>query len=287
MNFDMRSLSREAKFAKRVQVIALRHAGRSYVQIALQVGLSRTGVFDICKRHAAAGITALRDARNGRASGEGRTLAPEQESLIRNQVIDSPPDALAMPEPLWTRAAVSRLIEQRLGVVLPVRTLGQYLVRWGFRSHRPLHRSAGAQAVGLTRWLADKYPAVKASSKAQGGEINWGSVSRLLAERVRRPGSAAVVGVATARLHNPRRGLSMISVVTNKGQFRWSTFHGPLNAHTLLNFLRRLIRGATKKVFLITDGLVVSDDGLVDMWLAEHEDAIEAFHLPERPRRTV
>jgi hypothetical protein len=46
-----------------------------------------------------------------------------------------------------------------------------------------------------------------------------------------------------------------------------------------------LIRGATKKVFLITDGLIVSDNGVVDMWLAEHEDAIEAFHLPERHRR--
>jgi DNA-binding CsgD family transcriptional regulator len=33
-----------------VQVIRPRRSGRSYEEIARQAGLSRTGVFDICKR---------------------------------------------------------------------------------------------------------------------------------------------------------------------------------------------------------------------------------------------
>jgi len=143
MATDMRSLSRQAKFDKRVKVIELRHAGRSYVQIALQIGLSRTGVFDICKRHAAIGVAALRDAPGGRARGEGRTLAPEQESMLRQEIIDSVPDELAMPEPLWNRAAVGRLIEQRLGLVLPVRTLALYLADGRFTARRPELRPAG------------------------------------------------------------------------------------------------------------------------------------------------
>lgn len=285
MGMDMRSLSRQAKFDKRVKVIELRHAGRSYVQIALQVGLSRTGVFDICKRHDAVGVVALRDARNGRANGQGRVLTPTQEQLIRNQIIDSTPDALAMSETLWNRFAVSRLIEKRLGVVLPVRTLGLYLVRWGFLSSGRIHRSAGASESEMDRWITDVYPALAARSKAEGGEIIWGSDSKLLAERARRPGGPVAVRVAIAPLRNPRSGLSMISAVTNKGQLRWTTFQGPLNAHILVEFLRRLIRGASKKVFLIMDGLVVCDGELVETWLSEHEDAIEAFHLPTHRRR--
>ena len=58
----MRSLSREARHERRVQVIRLRKAGQTYDEIAAQTGLSRTGVFDICKRHEAAGAKALRDA---------------------------------------------------------------------------------------------------------------------------------------------------------------------------------------------------------------------------------
>lgn len=60
---DMRSLSRDARHERRVQVIRLRKAGQTYDEIAAQTGLSRTGVFDICKRHEAAGEKALRDVR--------------------------------------------------------------------------------------------------------------------------------------------------------------------------------------------------------------------------------
>jgi len=75
----------------------------------------------------------------------------------------------------------------------------------------------------------------------------------------------------------------MLSSVTNKGQLRWTTFDGPLDADTLIDFLRRLTRGASKKVFLLMDGLWVPDDNRVQTWLREHEDTIEALHLPGQP----
>ena len=80
---DMRSLSRDARHERRVQVIRLRKAGGTYDEIAAQTGLSRTGVFDICKRHEAAGAKALRDAPSGRKSGDGRLLDAAQEAMVR------------------------------------------------------------------------------------------------------------------------------------------------------------------------------------------------------------
>ena len=62
----MRSLSRDARHERRVQVVRLRKVGQTYDEIAAQTGLSRTGVFDICKRHEATGAKALRDAPSGR-----------------------------------------------------------------------------------------------------------------------------------------------------------------------------------------------------------------------------
>lgn len=41
----MGKLSRDARHERRVQVIRLRKAGLTYMQIAQQTGLSRTGVF--------------------------------------------------------------------------------------------------------------------------------------------------------------------------------------------------------------------------------------------------
>lgn len=78
---DMRKLSRDARHERRVQVIRLRKAGQTYDEIAAQTGLSRTGVFDICKRHEVAGAKALRDAPTGRQSGDGRLLDAAQEGV--------------------------------------------------------------------------------------------------------------------------------------------------------------------------------------------------------------
>lgn len=276
----MRSLSREAKFAKRVKVIELRRAGRSYVQIALQVHLSRTGVFDICKRHAVVGIVALHDAPSGRTKGDGRTLSAEQESLPRRQIIDSTPDELAMPEALWNRTAVARLIERRLKIVLPIRTLALYLARWGFTARRPMARVAHTGSHLLSRWLTDRYPLVSAKSKSEGGEVNWGAESKLSDEDAHPPRETTAATTKSIRARRVRRSPSMIYVVTNKGQMRWAAFYAPLDATTLVAFLRRLIRGERKKVFLIMDDLRVPHEDLVQAWLAEHEDEIEAFHLP-------
>jgi transposase len=82
------------------------------------------------------------------------------------------------------------------------------------------------------------------------------------------------------RVNSKRHGLSVISTVTNKGQMRWRIFDGALNTSMLIDFLRRLIKGASKKVFLILDNLRVHHAKPVNAWLAEHADAIEAFYLP-------
>ena len=126
---DMRKLTRDARHERRVQVIRLRKAGHTFEEIAALTGLSRTGVFDICKRHAAAGASALRDAVGGRKLGELRLLSAQQEALIQKLIADKTPDQLKMVYALWTRAAVAELIEQRFGIKLQVRTMGLYLAR--------------------------------------------------------------------------------------------------------------------------------------------------------------
>ena len=41
-----------------------------------------------------------------------------------------------MPFALWTRVAVRQLIQMRFGIEMPVRTVGEYLKRWGFTTQR-------------------------------------------------------------------------------------------------------------------------------------------------------
>lgn len=277
---DMRLLSRDARHERRVQVIRLRKAGHTYDEIAQQTGLSRTGVFDICKRHEAAGAKALRDAPNGRKTGDGRLLTAEQEALILKLIADKTPDQLKMVYALWTRQAVAELVLDRFGIKLAVRTMGLYLARWGFTPQKPMKKAYEQSPAAVKKWLEEDYPAIAARAKAQGAEIHWGDESGLRSDDVRGRGYAPKGQTPVIRVNNKRHGLSVISTVTNKGQMRWKIFDGALNAGILIDFLRRLIKGASKKVFLILDNLRVHHAKPVKAWLAEHADAIEVFYLP-------
>lgn len=277
---DMRSLSREARHERRVQVIRLRKTGFTYDEIAAQTGLSRTGVFDICKRHEAGGAKALKDALGGRKVGDKRRLSAQQEAAVRELIVDKTPDQLKMPYALWTRAAVMLLIEQRLGIRLPVRTTGLYLQRWGFTPQKPIKKAYEQSPAAVQKWLDHEYPVIAACAKVEGAEIHWGDETGLRSDDVRGRGYAPQGQTPVVRVNNKRHGLSVISTVTNKGAMRWKIFEGALNSAILIDFMKRLVRDAGRKVYLILDNLRVHHSKLVKAWLAEHKHKIEVFYLP-------
>lgn len=71
-------------------------------------------------------------------------------------------DHWKMPYALCTRPAVSALIVTRTGIPLPVRTIGQYLKRWGFTAQKPIRRAY--KHIWPPRWVkhsiddGQKYP---------------------------------------------------------------------------------------------------------------------------------
>lgn len=77
-----------------------------------------------------------------------------------------------------------------------------------------------------------------------------------------------------------RRSLSMIAAVTNQGKVRFMIYHAALSPPRLIEFMRRLVKDARRKVFLILDNLNVHKAKLVNAWLKEHADQIRVFFLP-------
>ena len=171
-------------------------------------------------------------------------------------------------------------VKRLFGIDMPIRTVGEYLRRWGFTPQKPIKKAYEQSPAAVKKWLDQDYPVIAARAKAEGAEIHWGDESGLRSDDVRGRGFAPMGRTPVVRVNNKRHGLSVISTVTNKGQMRWRIFDGALNADILIDFLRRLIKGAAKKLFLILDNLRVHHAKPVKAWLAEHADAIEVFYLP-------
>jgi transposase len=277
---DMRKLPAAAQEERRRQVIGLRQAGQTYDAIATQVGLSSTGVFDVCKRYAERGAAGLKTGPRGPEPGSGCLLDAGQEAEARDLIQRHTPDELDLPFALWSRAAVRELIWQRFGVRLAVRTMGTYLARWGFTAQKPLRRAYEQDPAAVRRWLRRDYPAIAARAKAEGGAVFWGDETGLRSDDVRGRGYAPRGRTPLAQVCHRRAGLSLISAVSNRGEVRWMALGGAVNAPALVRFLQRLIRDARRKVFLILDRLRVHRADKTRDWLAEHRTKIEVFYLP-------
>jgi len=276
----MRKLPAAAQEERRRQVIGQRQSGMTYRAIAELVGLSPTGVLNICHRFAAEGTKGLVSKPRGRKPGEQRWLDPAQETEIRGLICRHTPDELDLPFALWSRAAVRALIARHCGVELAVRTAGKYLARWGFTAQKPIRRAYEQDPAAVRRWLRRDYPAIVKRAKRARGIVAWGDETGLRADDVRGRSYAPRGRTPVVRVRQTRIKLSLITAVTNKGELRWMVVDGAVNGPTFIRFLERLIREARGKVFLIVDRLKAHRAHLVRDWLEAHRSEIEVHYLP-------
>jgi transposase len=277
---DSRGLPDAVLNERRRRAVKLREAGVAVRQVAEQCELSTHTVVEAHKAFRRGGWSAVRVKRGGRPVGSGRQLTAEQERKIQQLIQDRTPDQLKLAHALWTRQAVSELIEVLYGVRLTVRNMGKYLKRWGFTPQRPLKKAYEQSPEAVAKWVHVEYPKIAAQAKREGAEIQWGDETGLRSDDVRGRGYAPKGKTPVVLANANRAKLSVISTVTNKGQMRWKVFSGALNAKVLIGFMKRLVHGREKRIFLVLDNLRVHHSKVVRKWLEENEDKILVFYLP-------
>lgn len=277
---DARSIGREAQQQLRNQAIRLRKKGYTHAEVAEIVGVHPSTARGWWKDYQREGPGGIRLKKRGRAPGQHRTLVAEQEREVQRLIRDKTPDQLKMPFALWTRRAVQGLIRQQWGIEMPIRTVGEYLSRWGFTPQKPLRRAYEQNPVAVQKWLDETYPAIAERAKQEKAEIHWGDETGLRSDSQHGRSYAPRGKTPVIRLNAKRESMSLISSVTNQGKVRFMTYGGAMNSAVLIRFLGRLVKDAGRKVFLILDNLKVHHSKPVHAWLAEHRDEIEVFYLP-------
>jgi len=277
---DTRKLNPETQQQLRHQVIRLRKAGRTYKEIGIIVGVHPTNACKWYKAYEANGAKAIQSHKRGRKIGSCRTLTPEQEMRLQKAITDKTPDQLKFPFALWTRRAVQQLVLQLFKVQMPIRTVGEYLSRWGFTPQKPLRRAYEQNPVAVQKWLNEEYPSITEKAKKHGAEIYWGDETGLRSDSQHGRCFAPRGKTPVIRLCAQRRSINLISAITNQGTVRFMTYEGTMNSQTMIIFLKRLIKDSGRKVFLILDNLRVHHSKLVKEWLEEHIEQIELFFLP-------
>ena len=277
---DTRKLKPEVQEQLRKQVIRLRKTGKPYKEIGEIVGIHPTNACKIYKAYEKGGTKAIKASKRGRKQGSCRTLDPDQELRLRKAITDKTPDQLKFPFALWTRQAVQQLIGQLFSIKMPIRTVGEYLKRWGFTPQKPLRRAYEQNPKAVQKWLDEQYPEIVAKAKIEKAEINWGDETGLCSDSQHGRSYAPKGKTPAIRLNAKRDKINLISAVTNQGKVRFMIYDQAMNAQTFIRFCGRLIKDAGRKIYLILDNLRVHHSNKVKEWVEKHHEKIELFFLP-------
>jgi transposase len=126
---------------RRRQVVSLHKKGIKIMQIVAMTGLSYPPVHAAIDLFEAGGWVAIKPALRGRGRGDGRVPSAVQQAVAQRLIIDNRPEQLKMAFSLWRRAAVGQLFEQEFGIKLQLRSIGEYLPRWGCTPQKPIKRA--------------------------------------------------------------------------------------------------------------------------------------------------
>jgi transposase len=275
---DARALPPIAQEDLRRKVIKSVLSGTKQVEAAGLFGVTRQAIGKWVKAYREGGSKAIKAKRQGRP--RGGSLLPWQSAQIAKTVIDRYPDQLKLPFYLWTREAVSQLIERRFGIRLSVWTIGRYLARWNFTAQKPVRQAFERNPEAVRRWLEEEYPTIRKQAKREKAEIHWGDEMGLRSDHATgrsygRRGQTPVIPGTGARF-----GCNMISAITNRGKLNFMVFKERFEAEVFKEFLSRLVKQSENKIFIIVDRHPVHRSLKVKNWLEENEKYIRMFFLP-------
>src|ERR1700722_2618471 len=238
---DARQLSDEVLQALRLRALHGCELGLSETDVAELLGVARETVCRWWMAYMDDGLEALPQDRTGRPLGSGRTLTDAQGAHLQDLIDNNSPEKLGIAAPLWSRAAVRDLIRKEYDIDMPIRTVGEYLKRWGYTAKRPARHNKRQDPEEVSEWLEKVYPAIEAKASEEDAEIHWCDETGVGADEDPRCGSAKEGEPALMEVPDPHIRVNVISTVTNEGDFQFMTYTSSLNGALFIVFLEQLL----------------------------------------------
>ncbi len=219
----------------------------------------------------------LKEKARGRRSGGKRQLTQEQEKEIRSILTSHPPEQMELGSALWTCAAVCQLIQEKYGSNVTLRTVGEYLKRWGMAGQHPATKVLFRDNVKLDAFMYEMYPVIVEQARREDAVIFWGDETRISDQscHVRRH---------ILKKRRPRvlplskeEKITMISSISNQGTCRFLCYRGTVTQQCFIDFMERLVKDSDRKVLLIASDLKAHCGKIAAGWLSEHKDELELF----------
>ena len=277
MKRDARKLTHDQLTELRKRAVAAVQAGESPEVVARAMGVNRVTIYVWLALYRAGGWSKL-DAR--KRGGRKPKLDAKAIQWIYDTVTMKQPLQFQFPFALWTSKMLCAVIAKKFGIRFSKASVCRLLGQLGLSAQRPLWRAYQQDPEMVRRWMEEQFPSIRDQARREKADIWFGDEAGVRSDghsgtTWAPQGQTPVVSTTGARF-----GLNIISAVSRRGDFRFMTVQGRVNASVFLEFLKRVIHDAKRKVFLIVDGHPTHKAAMVKRFLAEQSSKIRLFLLP-------
>jgi transposase len=277
MKRDGRSLAHNILEEMRRLAIRRMEEGERPTEVAASFGLHRGWAY---KCRAAARSKGLEALRSTRGSGRPRRLTSEQEAQIFVWVNGKNPQQYGFDFGLWTRQVVRELVNQKLGVLLSLASIGAILARVGLTPQKPLQRAYQRDQQAVDHWVKESYPALARRARKERAEIYFWDESGFRAEAVHGKTWGAKGQTPVVQRPGQRPSVSAASAVNAKGAFWFEMYEGALTGERFVELLERMMAGQKRPVHLVIDGLPAHKKACVRQYVAQTQGRLTLHFLP-------
>jgi transposase len=277
MRVDGRKVSHAKLEEMRFEAVRRVQAGEAPTAVARDMGLYTNRLFIWLAAYRSGGWDALRSRK---AMGRPKRLSAKQIRWIYDTVTTKNPLQFKLPFALWTRAQIRALIAQRYSVKLSLVSVGRLLAQLGLSCQRPLFCAYQQDRSLVERWLKEQYPKIRARAKREKAEIFFEDESGVRSDFHSGTTWAPKGQTPVVRATGQRFSLNMISAISARGELRFMVVRGGVGAGVFIAFLKRLIHGQRRPIYLIVDGHPSHRAKKVKAYVESLQGKLRLFFLP-------
>lgn len=274
---DARKLDHKTLTELRKRAVSSIRTGSSPEEVAKILGVNRVTVYGWLARYREGGSRALNANKRG---GRPKKLDGKALKWVFDTVSTKNPLQLKFSFSLWTSKMIGQLIFRKFGVKLSKASVCRLLNQLGLTPQKPVWKAYQQKSDKVQRWLKKEYPTIRSLAKKMRADIYFEDEAGVRSDF--HSGTTWSVKGQTPQVSSTgaRFGLNMISAVNAQGKFRFMIVKGSVGAKVFVGFLKRLIQGSKKMIFLIVDGHPSHRARIVTKFLETVKRKIRLFFLP-------
>ena len=241
------------------------------------LGLSRSTVYNWLAQYREYGMQGLKAKK---ISGRPAKIDGKKMKWIYDTIVQKSPLQFKFEFALWTREMIQKIIADKFGIKLGLSSVSRLLKQLGLTCQRPIFKAWQQNSQQVNNWLKKVFPKIKTRAQIEKADIYFADEAGVRSDyhsgtTWSPKGETPIVSASGARF-----SVNMISAVSPRGDFRFMVVEGSVNSSVFVEFLKRLMAGSKRKVFLIVDGYPAHKSKIAKEFIESTDGKLELFYLP-------